>query len=287
MQEWKNGRVIEEEVSVDDIWWNGDDINEWGFDDGKGYAYKNVRNNRKLDDLITRDDNGNVIAPSERFNSRKSDVRFRDDEDVYDAGRRSLEETLTQGLIDLANKNKNDVGLRISAMKSISSNLSELRSAMSRQRDYDKSTVNRIVRWARMLMESGIGGNLTRYEVKRLTGMIAQAAGKEDITRQAGQVMDLLINNQLRASKELLQKQMRIKGSKIDARGVEVQGALDIRGQRMIGAFKEGISLGEDAFFITASVPQHKTAILRTFASPQSRSLSRTAVWHSKGTTKL
>ena len=170
-------------------------------------------------------------------------------ENVYDAGRRSLEETLTQGLIDLSEKNRSDVGLRISAMKSISSNLSELRSAMSRQRDYDKSTVNRIVRWARMLMESGIGGNLTRYEVKRLTGMIAQAAGKEDITRQAGQVMDLLINNQLRASKDLLQKQMRIKGSKIDSRGVEVQGALDIRGQRMIGAFKEGISLGEDAFY--------------------------------------
>jgi len=170
-------------------------------------------------------------------------------EDVYDAGRRSLEETLTQGLIDLSEKNRSDVGLRISAMKAISSNLSELRSAMSRQRDYDKSTVNRIVRWARMLMESGIGGNLTRYEVKRLTGMITQAAGKEDITRQAGQVMDLLINNQLRASKDLLQKQIRIKGSKIDSRGVEVQGALDIRGQRMIGAFKEGISLGEDAFY--------------------------------------
>lgn len=142
LQEWKNGRVIEEEVSVDDIWWNGDDINEWGFDDGKGYAYKNVRNNRKLDDLITRDDNGNVIAPSERFNSRKSDLRFREPEDVYDAGRRSLEETLTQGLIDLSEKNRSDVGLRISAMKAISSNLSELRSAMSRQRDYDKSTVN-------------------------------------------------------------------------------------------------------------------------------------------------
>ena len=62
-------------------------------------------------------------------------------EDVYDAGRRSLEETLTQGLIDLSEKNRSDVGLRISAMKAISSNLSELRSAMSRQRDYDKSTV--------------------------------------------------------------------------------------------------------------------------------------------------
>ena len=57
LQDWKGGRVIEQEVSVDDIWWNGDDINEWGFDDGKGYAYKNTKNNRKLQ--LT-----HIIAPS-------------------------------------------------------------------------------------------------------------------------------------------------------------------------------------------------------------------------------
>ena len=45
--------------------------------DGKRYAYRNTRNNRKLNDLITRDDKGNVIPPSKRFNSRKEDTRFR------------------------------------------------------------------------------------------------------------------------------------------------------------------------------------------------------------------
>ena len=76
LQDWKSGRIIEQEVSVDDLWWDGNDINEWGYDDGKGYAYKNTRNNRKLDDLVTSDDKGRVIPPSKRFNERKSDVRF-------------------------------------------------------------------------------------------------------------------------------------------------------------------------------------------------------------------
>ena len=54
-------RIIEDEVSVNELWWNGNDSREWGFDNGKGYKYKNVKNNRKSDELVTRDDKGNVI----------------------------------------------------------------------------------------------------------------------------------------------------------------------------------------------------------------------------------
>ena len=77
MQNWKKGRIIEQEVSIDDLWWDGNDINEWGYDDGKGYAYKDTKNNRKLLNAVTYDDNGNVIPLSKRFNPRKEDVRFR------------------------------------------------------------------------------------------------------------------------------------------------------------------------------------------------------------------
>ena len=69
-------RIIEDEVPVSELWWDGNDVNEWGYDNGKGYRYKNVKNNRKLNDLVTRDDNGNVIPPSKRFNQRKADERF-------------------------------------------------------------------------------------------------------------------------------------------------------------------------------------------------------------------
>lgn len=69
-------RIIEDEVPANQIWWDGNDANEFGFDDGKEYRYKNAKNNRKLNDLITYDNKGNVIPPSKRFNSRKNDIRF-------------------------------------------------------------------------------------------------------------------------------------------------------------------------------------------------------------------
>lgn len=69
-------RIIEDEVPATQLWWDGNDANEFGFDDGKAYKYKNAKNNRKLNDLVTYDDEGDVIPPSNRFNSRKKDIRF-------------------------------------------------------------------------------------------------------------------------------------------------------------------------------------------------------------------
>ena len=69
-------RIIEDEVPASDLWWDSNDVNEWGYDNGKSYRYKNAKNNRKLNDLVTRDDNGNIIPPSKRFNSRKADERY-------------------------------------------------------------------------------------------------------------------------------------------------------------------------------------------------------------------
>lgn len=69
-------RIIEDEVPANQLWWDGNDANEFGFDDGKEYKYKNAKNSRKLNDLVTYDDKGDVIPPSKRFNSRKQDIRF-------------------------------------------------------------------------------------------------------------------------------------------------------------------------------------------------------------------
>ena len=69
-------RIIEDEVPASELWWDGNDVNEWGYDNGKSYRYKNVKNSRKLNDLVTRDDKGNVIPPSKRFNQRKADERY-------------------------------------------------------------------------------------------------------------------------------------------------------------------------------------------------------------------
>ena len=72
---WEKSRIIEQEVSIEDVWWDGNDIAEWGFDDGKGSVYKNTLANRKLLGP-TYDDAGNLIPLSKRFNDWKNDVRY-------------------------------------------------------------------------------------------------------------------------------------------------------------------------------------------------------------------
>ena len=77
-----NFNIIEQKVPVDEIWWDGNDIAEWGYGREEDYvndtdfAYKNTKNNRKLLDAVTYDDNGNVIPLSLRFNENNADVRY-------------------------------------------------------------------------------------------------------------------------------------------------------------------------------------------------------------------
>lgn len=76
-----NYRIIEQKVSVDEIWWDGNDIAEWGYGNeqdyvqDKDYAYKNTKNNRKSLD-VTYDNDGNIIPLSKRFNDALADVRY-------------------------------------------------------------------------------------------------------------------------------------------------------------------------------------------------------------------
>ena len=69
-------RIINESVPAETLFWDGNDIREWGKDDGKNYTYKNTKNNRKLIDPVTYDDAGNVIPLSQRFNPRSADINY-------------------------------------------------------------------------------------------------------------------------------------------------------------------------------------------------------------------
>ena len=71
-----NYRVIQHDVPANKLWWDGNDINEWGFDDGQGYRYKNTLHNRKSDSLVTFDDKGEVIPLSKRYDERTADIRY-------------------------------------------------------------------------------------------------------------------------------------------------------------------------------------------------------------------
>ena len=93
-------RIIEKEVPISQIWNDGNDMREFGFDDGQRDAEKNVSNNRKLLTPVTYDDQGKVIPLSERFNERKSDFRYslRDGVTYFSGG--GLVEAGLSGVVD-------------------------------------------------------------------------------------------------------------------------------------------------------------------------------------------
>ena len=91
--------IIEQKVPVEDVWFDGKDIAEWGYGLEKDYindtdfAYKNTKNNRKLLDAVTYDDNGEVIPLSQRFDPSKKDVRFHRVTDPKEIERLNKEKT--------------------------------------------------------------------------------------------------------------------------------------------------------------------------------------------------
>jgi len=71
-----NYRIISQRVPISDLYWDGNSAAELGYDSRLNLAYKDTGNNRKLLDVITRDDRGRIIPLSKRFNERKEDIRF-------------------------------------------------------------------------------------------------------------------------------------------------------------------------------------------------------------------
>lgn len=177
----------------------------------------------------------------------KVEYRFREGEtgDIWKDGSLGMEEKITSAVLRLSQKQSGDLALRNEAMRAIGGNLNALRKAMSAQKRYDQSTAKRVSDLARILMQSGQMSDLTSGEVQRLVSAVKNAVGSKD-TASVETVMDIMIGNQLRNGKSALQKLLSIRGSKVDARGVEVQGALDVDGQRMIKVVKGTMSLSED-----------------------------------------
>lgn len=155
--------------------------------------------------------------------------------DIWNDGSMGLDERITLAQLRLAANHQGDKTLRGDAMRAIGGNLTKLRQAMSLQRKFDRTTVKRVADLARVLMDGGYLSGLSGQDVKRLLAAVKNAAGKENIEGSVQKVMDIMVDNQLKRAEDTLHQLEAIKGSKVDARGVEVQGQLDAAGQHISG----------------------------------------------------
>ena len=133
------------------------------------------------------------------------------------------------------------------AVRAISGEMNQLRRAMSAQRKYDLTTVKAITRLAKEMLTNGMLDGTSQYSVRRILGTIERAHGKQDVSIEVKTLMDVMIDTQLQQRQKALQGMLSIKGSKVNAKGVEVQGKLDADGVAVVKAFKNAMGLPKES----------------------------------------
>lgn len=159
-------------------------------------------------------------------------------EDIWTDGSLGLDEMITRAAVRLSDKHRDDKTMKQDAYRAIGGNLTKLRQAMALQKRFDQTTVKRVSDLARVLISSGYLNNLTAGEIKSLLSAVKNSVGHNDIEGDVQKVMDIMVDNQLKHAEDTLHELEAIRGSKVDARGVEVQGQLDPAGQTMLKAMK-------------------------------------------------
>lgn len=186
-------------------------------------------------------DTGKKLLEQSKLADESTDLyREPDDtEDIWNDQSLGLQERITAAATRLANNHRDNKTLRNDAMRAIGGNLSDLRKAMSLQRTFDMTTVKRVADLARVLMNNGYLNGLTQQEVKRLLSAVKNSVGHNDIEGYVQKVMDIMVDNQLKHAEDTLHELEAIRGSKVDARGVEVQGQLDPAGAHTMKVLKK------------------------------------------------
>lgn len=175
-----------------------------------------------------------------------SDNNIADEGIMFRDGDMGLEETITKMKVETSQANADNWQAKQDAMRVIGGNLNKLRQAMARQREYDLSTVKSITDLAKVLLENGLLDDLSKYETKRILSAVNNVHGKQDVSDYVQKVMDIMVDNQLRMGANQLGKLLSIRGSRIDARGIEVQGQLDPEGQRIAQVVRKATSLPKE-----------------------------------------
>lgn len=187
-------------------------------------SWKNLRNGGKPTIMDAAED---ALMRSKAHYDETDVNRFRD-------GDMGLEETITNMKAEISAANKDDFKAKVEAMKAIGGNLQKLRSAMSRQRSYDISTAKAMTDLAQVLLDKGLLDNLSVYETKRVLSAVRNGVGKEDISGHVQKLMDIMVDNQLHSGANILGKLFTMRGTRLNDRGIEVQGNLDPQGQILV-----------------------------------------------------
>ena len=214
---------------------------EWSY-----VLWRSWRNLRDEKPSLRSGHSGGPLFDAEDI-ARREDANFGASESrLFRDGDMGLEESITKMKADAAAANGADFKAKQDAMRAIGGNLSKLRQAMARQREYDITTVKSMTDLSKILLDAGLLDDLSKYETKRILTSIKDAVGREDTSKPVQRLMDIMVDNQLRMGANYFGKLLSVKGSRVDARGIEVQGELDPDGQKIAQVVRKAMTLPKE-----------------------------------------
>lgn len=137
-------------------------------------------------------------------------------------------------------------------MQQVGASLKQLRDAVGRQRRYDQTTVKAVVDFAKNFMTLGFGDNAGRGDIEKILTSVKRAVGARNIRDSVDGIIQTLVENHLRNLSNFLEKLTSVKDKRLNPTGVEVQGELDLQGQRSMAEFRRLRSSGKSVEEITA-----------------------------------
>lgn len=205
-----------------------------------------ARKTRSEEARDTADDASEDKGSDNSSNTQEGDTRFRTVEETTDgsiddvpAQPLTLMERITNSLLEVSAKNKENLGLRADALKAFGKDITRVLSVMKAQKEYDKSTVDTLVKLAKMYFKNAqLLGEVDTYTMGRVLSLINNVVGKRDVTASAAKLMDILLDAHTKALAGILDKAEKVKAKKVNAAGVEVMGRLDKYGQRRVDEYR-------------------------------------------------
>ena len=123
-------------------------------------------------------------------------------------------------------------------MKQAGASLKQIRAAVLKQKRYDQTTVKSVVDFAKNFMSLGFGDNIGRGGLSSILTNVKRAVGARSIRDSVDSILETLVDNHLRNLSNFLEKMTSVKDKRLNPTGVEVQGELDLEGQRAISEFR-------------------------------------------------
>ena len=125
-----------------------------------------------------------------------------------------------------------------SRMRQAGASLKQIRDAVLTQKRYDQATVQSVVDFAKNFMSLGFGDNIGRGDLSSILTSVKRAVGARSIRDSVDGILETLVDNHLRNLSNFLEKMTSVKDKRLNPTGVEVQGELDLEGQRAMSEFR-------------------------------------------------